>query len=400
MQTKKMSTGMLAGIAFLVGAILPLILGLINNLILRVSYGYYVGLSVLTWLSVFVMVFLGVTLLMNKKSILPVIAAGVVALIQLVYLISRFSIWNLILFLGWTLLALVLAAAILPQLKSLGESIKAFYFVPAILVGLVYLITFFLSFGEYLPPFYKIIGAFGSLFRLAGFAAGAFFAAKWAFEDETAAAPVRSADGAAQPMNGAAQPVGAPAAVPTEEEGFISMGKHVLLLLLTCGIWMYIWIYRTTAYTNRVQDEEQRDPTKKLLLCLFVPFYSIYWTYKTAQRVDKLSVQKGLPGDSATLMLILALFIGIVPPIMLQDKINKIATTPGGGMPRMAQPYQPAPNQPAPQPYQPAPQPYQPAPQPPVPDASEALRNFKSLLDDGVITEEEFEAKKKQLLGL
>ena len=30
---------------------------------------------------------------------------------------------------------------------------------------------------------------------------------------------------------------------------------------------------------------------------------------------------------------------------------------------------------------------------------SEALRRFKGLLDDGIITQEEFEAKKKQLLG-
>ncbi|MBQ6274843.1 MAG: SHOCT domain-containing protein [Oscillospiraceae bacterium] len=30
---------------------------------------------------------------------------------------------------------------------------------------------------------------------------------------------------------------------------------------------------------------------------------------------------------------------------------------------------------------------------------SEVLRRFKGLLDDGVITQQEFEAKKKQLLG-
>lgn len=31
---------------------------------------------------------------------------------------------------------------------------------------------------------------------------------------------------------------------------------------------------------------------------------------------------------------------------------------------------------------------------------AEELKNFKELLDSGVITQEEFEAKKKQLLGL
>lgn len=31
---------------------------------------------------------------------------------------------------------------------------------------------------------------------------------------------------------------------------------------------------------------------------------------------------------------------------------------------------------------------------------AEALREFKKLLDEGIITENEYEAKKKQLLGL
>ena len=60
---------------------------------------------------------------------------------------------------------------------------------------------------------------------------------------------------------------------------------------------------------------------------------------------------------------------------------------------------------PAQQPYAAAPQynaaarqPYTPAPQPASYDAE--LTRLKKLLDDGVITEEEFAAKKKQILGL
>ena len=33
-------------------------------------------------------------------------------------------------------------------------------------------------------------------------------------------------------------------------------------------------------------------------------------------------------------------------------------------------------------------------------DKTNEIRNYKRLLDDGIITEEEFQAKKKQLLGL
>ncbi|HAH94421.1 MAG TPA: SHOCT domain-containing protein, partial [Dielma fastidiosa] len=33
-------------------------------------------------------------------------------------------------------------------------------------------------------------------------------------------------------------------------------------------------------------------------------------------------------------------------------------------------------------------------------DPTEQLRKYKSLLDDGIITQEEFDSKKKQILGL
>ena len=35
-----------------------------------------------------------------------------------------------------------------------------------------------------------------------------------------------------------------------------------------------------------------------------------------------------------------------------------------------------------------------------VNDPIEEIRKYKSLLDDGIITQEEFDAKKKQLLGI
>lgn len=164
-----------------------------------------------------------------------------------------------------------------------------------------------------------------------------------------------------------------------DDELYCGLTKHILLLLFTFGIWFMIWIYRITGYTNYVKDEEERNPTKKLLLCLFVPFYQIYWTYKTAQRIDKMAMAKGLQSDLSTLCLILAIFVPIIPPILMQDKLNTIATTNNA----KATPSQ----------------------KPQVVDSvtlgtAEELKTYKELLDQGVITQEEFDAKKKQLLGL
>ena len=102
---------------------------------------------------------------------------------------------------------------------------------------------------------------------------------------------------------------------------------HILLLLFTFGIWLLMWNYRVTRYLNCVEDEEYRNPATKLLLCMFVPFYSIYWTYKSAQRIDKLAKFVNVISDLATPCLILEIFVPIIPPILMQDKINKIIET-------------------------------------------------------------------------
>ena len=168
-----------------------------------------------------------------------------------------------------------------------------------------------------------------------------------------------------------------------QADGYCDLLTHILLLLFTFGIWQYVWIYKTTSYLNNVPNEERRNPTTKLLLCMFVPFYYIYWTYKSAQRIDRLAVSKGKQSDISTLCLILSIFISIVPPIIMQDKINNIvkpktyvntavnsdtvsATKVNASAIGIA----------------------------------DEIKKYKELLDEGVITQEEFDAKKKQLLDL
>ena len=160
-------------------------------------------------------------------------------------------------------------------------------------------------------------------------------------------------------------------------DGSIGMAKHVLLLLFTCGVWLYIWIWHTTQYTNRAPGEEERNPTKKMLLCMFVPFYSIFWTYKTAQRIDAIAKTRGMTSEIATPCLVLAIFVSFVPPILMQDKINAIALkedapaeTPAETTTRTAD------------------------------EISGEIAKYKQLYDEGLITQEEFDAKRKQLLGL
>lgn len=201
---------------------------------------------------------------------------------------------------------------------------------------------------------------------------------------------------------------GAPSSAPAESDGYFSMAAHVLLLLFGFGIWQYIWVYRTTKYLNRAPGMEQRNPTTKLLLCMFVPFYYIYWVYQSAKRIDALSNSRGIPSDSATLCLILQIFIGIVPPILMQSKINTLASLPGFARPAApvqnhyappAQPQQPTYAPPKPQ------RPAAPAAQQPSANSvrltraqADELRRYKDLYDQGIITKEDFIAKRRQIL--
>ena len=170
-----------------------------------------------------------------------------------------------------------------------------------------------------------------------------------------------------------------PASSTAYGKSYKSLVPHVLLLLFTCGIYYLVWIYRTTDSLNACKNEEYRTPVNKLLLCMFVPFYSIYWTYKSAHRIDTLGYEKGIQGDTATLNLILSLFVPILPPILMQSKLNSVIMA-DSVSPAVATAMQYAAE--------------------PVDNGYNDLEKLKELYDKGVITEEEFTEKKKQVLGI
>ena len=109
----------------------------------------------------------------------------------------------------------------------------------------------------------------------------------------------------------------------SDDKNYISLGKHILLTLFTFGIWRLIWIYKTTDYTNLAEYEDYRSPARCLALNIFIPFYSIYWTYKTAKRIDKIA---GLTKKGSTIALpclILSLGSPIALCTVMQHKINQ-----------------------------------------------------------------------------
>ena len=291
-------------------------------------------------------VLLAVGLLSGKKNIFLIVSSVLYALPMVIFplLGGSNSIRDLS---GITLSVIVILSCI--GNKKIKGVLRKLFFIPAV----IYLISWLLLLSH------GIAGILYNLTEMLINFSAMLFAALWVVND-----PIYVT---VDPNN--------PKAV--EGEGYIGLVKHVLLLLFTGVIWLYIWIYRTTAYLNRCKSMEQRSPVNKLLLCMFVPFYFIYWIYVSAQRIDILAREKGMSESTASLCLILAIFIPIVPVILMQSKINSVISAPAGF------------NQPVNQfAYQPSPL-----------GIADELKKFKELLDSGVITEEEFEAKKKQLLG-
>ncbi|MBP5773332.1 MAG: DUF4234 domain-containing protein [Eubacterium sp.] len=112
-----------------------------------------------------------------------------------------------------------------------------------------------------------------------------------------------------------------------KDYGFMNTGivLHFFLTIITCGIWNYIGIFKLTRYLSSMNKEYYRDPVTKLLLCMFVPFYSYYWYYKSGVIVDKLN--KIPNGKSGALLCILSIFFPGASFLVLINKAQGLEFT-------------------------------------------------------------------------
>lgn len=153
--------------------------------------------------------------------------------------------------------------------------------------------------------------------------------------------------------------------------GVYPLMKHTVLSVLLF-FWKYVWIYRITNFLNGVEGFEKRNPVKKLLLCLFVPFYKTYWNYQSARRIDAYAERRGMKSELCVTCTVLGIFIGVLASVLMQQKINetesaKLVTA------NMCNAVHSS-------------------------DAVEEIKRYKELLDIGAITSAEYDKIKKKLL--
>ena len=109
-----------------------------------------------------------------------------------------------------------------------------------------------------------------------------------------------------------------------------SIGLAVFFSIITCGIYMYYWMYKIDQEMNQLRGEVPNPGSGMVVLFSIIScgIYGCYWHYKMGEKIDEL---KGTPGSSSTLYLILSILKYVVGSWtelinlgMQQDVINKV----------------------------------------------------------------------------
>lgn len=103
----------------------------------------------------------------------------------------------------------------------------------------------------------------------------------------------------------------------------------LLLSFLTCGIYLYYWIYTLTEDVNTLSNDQNATGGGMVILLTFLTcgIYLYYWMYKQGDRIDNAKMMRGMPADGNTgvMYLLLTFFsAGIVSYCLMQHEINKM----------------------------------------------------------------------------
>ena len=111
-----------------------------------------------------------------------------------------------------------------------------------------------------------------------------------------------------------------------EDFGDYSIGlvRHILFYIFFGFVWRFIWIYKMTYFTNRATSEPYRNPTTKLLLCLFVPLYYFYWLYQTSLRVDQIAKEHGINSNLTVICPLTSFVADIISVVIMQERVNRM----------------------------------------------------------------------------
>jgi hypothetical protein len=111
------------------------------------------------------------------------------------------------------------------------------------------------------------------------------------------------------------------------EEGVISIGVGIILVIVTCGLYAIYWQYKQMQTLNAFLGREEYDFMMWLLLGLVTcGLFTIYYEYRMANGINEIQEQRGMRvhSDLALICLLLAIVgLGIVSIAIQQADINE-----------------------------------------------------------------------------
>ena len=102
----------------------------------------------------------------------------------------------------------------------------------------------------------------------------------------------------------------------------------IILSIITCGIYLYVWMYDITESANVVSNKADISPGMAVLLSIITcGIYSIYWNYKMGKQIYEARLNKGMnANDNSILYLILSILeFDIINVALMQSDLNEMA---------------------------------------------------------------------------
>ncbi len=160
-----------------------------------------------------------------------------------------------------------------------------------------------------------------------------------------------------------------------------SIGVSILLCFVTLGIYTIAWIYDICQDIKKM-DNNQSGSVGELLCVMFLPFYIFYWIFTRSQTLSLAAGKRGIQvSDNSTINLVLQIFgLGLISLALIQSSLNLVAIELRSDI---------AGSQSASQIENPS----------TTPDVTDTLSKLYNLYKQGVLTETEFEEKKRELLS-
>lgn len=163
-----------------------------------------------------------------------------------------------------------------------------------------------------------------------------------------------------------------------------SVALSIFLSVTTCGIYFLYW-FASIVEQVRYFHKDYRDPSSEILLNIFVPFYGYYWFYTRGKQMYHDSVSRGgnLKDSSGVYLVLSILGMSIVALALMQNAMNNYTSSPKSTHGAMYNNQNPGLSE----------------KDTPEKTVMDSMNELASLLDAGLITQEDFEKKKQDILN-